>query len=233
MGTKKIYIDTIQSRNKKSTEDIEQTIIIKLASAAATGSLKQVNPELLTKKNISLQNPFGLNCLHCAATHAKLDAVPKELLIEEVLLTKDHTGQTVLHYTAEHNQMNALPKNMMNKKNLLSKDIEGNSVYHYLANYGTLDSIPKDLIDEEVVLAENNFKKNVLMMAIHSEAKEINPKLDQSHLLLHCLNSQVLKDLIKKNPKDKLLIKACKNQLVKNTAIKQIKKEEKDISFEV
>jgi hypothetical protein len=225
--------DTIKNRNKKSKADIRESIIIQLATSAATGSLGKLDPKLLTAENLSLPNSFGLNALHCAATHAKLHAVPKELLIEEILLAWDHNGQTALHYAAENNEIKWLPQSIITKENLMLQDAEGNSVYHYLANYGTLNSIPRTLIDKEAVLTENDFKKDVLDMAIHSEAREADPNLNQCQILLQCLDNKTLKEMIKKNPRDKLRIKSCNDQLSRNSVIKQIKKEERDMSFEI
>lgn len=225
--------DTIKNRNKKSKADSRAAIVIQLATAAAEGNLVKLDPKLLTAENLSLPDSFGLNALHCAAMHAKLHAVPKELLIEEILMAFDDNGQSALHYAAEHNEIKWIPKHIITKTNLLTSDAEHNTVYHYLANYGTLNSIPRNIIDEETILTENDFKKNVLDMALNSESKEADPEHDQSYILLSILSKKSLEMLIRTNPKDKIRIQACTTQLAKKTVMDKVKTQELNEAFDI
>jgi len=194
-----------------------------VAKAALQGTLGSLPKEHLRLKNLAFKDSFGMNALHTAASVKMLHKVPKEFLTPNLLLDKDNNSQSVLHYAATFDQMSFLPKEVITKTTLSEKDAEGNSVYHYLANYGNLHSIPRRLITQDVVLLENDFNKDVLDMCLHAEARELNPDLDQSSILLNALDTSCLESQLRKSSKDKERTRVCKLQLVKNHTIKKVK----------
>lgn len=227
---------------KMITSKTELKKVRVITKAAEEGDFSKVPKSYMIRQYFEHQDSMGMNALHIASTFGNLNKIPNEFLLEELLLEPDNGGETVLHYAATHGQMGSIPKEFLTIKNLSIQDEEKNTVYHYLVNYGTLKQIPKSLIKKEIILEKNEFGKDLIDFAIHAEAKEENPELDQAQMLLNILPKKTLERILQEEklnkpihgrlvPDNSKRINLFKKELKKRMIFDNIKKEEQSIEI--
>jgi hypothetical protein len=139
------------------------------------GNLGKLNPELLTKKNLMIQDNTGATGFHWIAHHGQLNLLPPNLLTVQNLSVKDKDNRTPLHEAGYNGYLNQIPTKLLTEKTLLLIDVCDNTPLIYAAHEKQLHLIPYPVLSN---LKQECLKNTTIAIYEHAlqETKEIYKK---------------------------------------------------------
>jgi len=173
--------------------------------AASLNALSLVDPNFLSKKNLSIKDTNDASVYHVAAYFGCLDQIPEDEFDQQALLEPDVDGYSVYHAAALKDSIDKLPKKLLNERSLCIKDREGLTPAHTCAARGTLNHIPKKELTEKVLLRRDKNDNTAMHVAAAAGKLHKVPK--------HLLTEKTLLVFGKSGPKKSPLELIPKDQV--------------------